>query len=109
MTTLFAFCFWSICNIVALNALQQREFSLSARPYDMKMDSGGRIFLAAGNQLFRLADNLTVEENVTLGSSVLRVALSSDERRLAVCWTDAFRRNLTCGVFNASNFNAGPE
>ena len=109
MTALFAFCFWSICNIVALNGLQQGEFSLSARPYDMKVDSGGRVFLATGNQLFRLDDNLTVEENVTLGSSVLRVALSSDERRLAVCWTDAFRSNLTCGVFNASNFDAGPE
>ena len=109
MTTLFVCYFWSICNIVVLNAVQQGEFPLSARPYDMKMDSGGRVFLATGNQLFRLDDNLTVEENVTLGSSVLRVALSSDEKRLAVCWTDAFGSNLTCGVLNASNFNAGPE
>ena len=109
MTTLFVCYFWSICNIVVLNAMQQGEFPLSARPYDMKVDSGGRVFLAAGNQLFRLDDNLTVEDNVTLGSSVLRVALSSDEKRLAVCWTDAFGSNLTCGVLNASNFNAGPE
>ena len=44
------------------------EFSLSASPSDMKVDGGGRVFLAAGNQLLRLDSNLTLQENVTLGS-----------------------------------------
>jgi len=70
----------------------------------MKVDGGGRVFLAAGNQLFRLDSTLTLQENVTLGSSVLRVALSSDERRVVVCLSD-----LSCVVYNASDFGAGEQ
>ena len=86
MSALISWCIW-FCCIVALNA-QQREFSLSAAPFDMKVDSGGRVFLAAGNQLLRLDSTLALQENVTLGSSVLKVALSSDERRVVVCLSD---------------------
>ena len=39
---------------------------------------------------------------MTLGSSVLRVALSSDKRRVVVCLSD-----LSCAVYNASDFGAG--
>ena len=102
MSTLIGWCIW-FCCIAALNA-QQREFSLSAAPSDMKVDGDGRVFLAAGNQLFRLDSTLALQENVTLGSStsVLRVALSSDERRVVVCLSD-----LSCAVYNASDFGAG--
>ena len=70
----------------------------------MKVDGDGRVFLSAGNQLFRLDSTLALQENVTLGSSVLRVALSSDERRVVVCLSD-----LSCAVYNASDFGAGEQ
>ena len=70
----------------------------------MKVDSGGWVFLAAGNQLLRLDSTLTLQENVTLDSSVLRVALSSDKRRVVVCLSD-----LSCAVYNASDFGAGEQ
>ena len=103
MSTLIGWwCIW-FCCIAALNA-QQREFSLSAAPSDMKVDGDGRVFLAAGNQLFRLDSTLALQENVTLSSSVLRVALSSDERRVVVCLSD-----LSCAVYNSSDFSAGEQ
>ena len=102
MRTLIVCCIW-FCSVAAVNT-QQREFSLSASPSDMKVDGEGRVFLAAGSQLLRLDSNLTLQENVTLGSSVLRVALSSDERRVVVCLSD-----LSCAVYNASDFGAGEQ
>ena len=91
-------------GLTVLVAAQQREFSLPTTPSDTKVDGGGRVFLAAGNQLFRLDSSLALQENVTLASSVLRVALSSDERRVVVCLGD-----LSCAVYNASDFAAGEQ
>ena len=102
MRTLIVCCIW-FCSVAAVNT-QQREFSLSASPSDMKVDGGGRVFLAAGNQLLRLDSTLALQENVTLGSSVLKVALSSDERRVVVCLSD-----MSCAVYNASDFGAGEQ
>ena len=102
MNTLISWCIW-FCCIAALNA-QQREFSLSAAPSDMKVDGDGRVFLAAGNQLLRLDSTLALQENITLGGSVLKVALSSDESRVVVCLSD-----LSCAVYNASDFGAGEQ
>ena len=102
MSTLIVCCIW-FCSIAALNA-QQREFILSSGPSDMKVDSGGRVLVAAGNQLLRLDSTLALQENVTLGSSVLRMALSSDDRSLVVCLCD-----LSCVVYNASVFGAGEQ
>ena len=99
-----AFNRWRTCSalvwllFVLGGRTQQRDFSLSARPSDMKVDDGGRVFLAAGNQLLRLDSTLALQENMTLGSNVLRVALSSDERRVVVCLSD-----LSCAVYNASD------
>jgi len=94
-----------LCYVLPLFvAAQQREFSLPNRPSDMKVDGGGQVFLAAGSQLLRLDSTLALQENVTLGSSVVRVALSSDERRVVVCLGD-----LSCAVYNASNFAAGEQ
>ena len=102
MSTLIGWCIW-FCCIAALNA-QQREFSLSAGLSDMKVDGDGRVFVGAGNQLFRLDSTLALQENMTLSSSVLKVALSSDERRVVVCLGD-----LSCAVYNASDFGAGEQ
>ena len=99
MRTLVLCCI-CFCSVAAV----QREFSLSANPSNMKVDGGGRVFLAAGNQLLRLDSTLALQENVTLGSSVLRVALSSDERRVVVCLSD-----MSCAVYNASDFGAGEQ
>ena len=98
------------CRIVLYYVLplfvtaQQREFSLPDRPSDTKVDGDGRVFLAAGSQLLRLDSTLALQENVTLGSSVVRVALSSDERRVVVCLGD-----LSCAVYNASDFAVGEQ
>ena len=70
----------------------------------MKVDGGGRVFLGAGNRLARLNSTLALHENMTLGTSVLRVALSSDERRVVVCLSDK-----SCVVYNASDFGAGEQ
>ena len=102
MRTLILRCIW-FCSVAAVNA-QHREFSLSASPSDMKVDGDGRVFLAAGNQLLRVDSSLALQENMTLGSSVLRVALSSDERRVVVCLSD-----LSCAVYNASDFGTGEQ
>ena len=102
MRTLIVCCIW-FCSFAAVNT-QQRKFSLSASPSDMKVDGGGRVFLAGSNQLLRLDSTLALQENVTLGSSVLKVALSSDERRVVVCLGD-----LSCAVYNASDFVAGEQ
>ena len=90
--------------LLVIGETHQREFSLSAGPSDMKVDGSGRVFLAAGNQLLRLDSTLALQENVTLGGSVLRVALSSDERRVVVCLSD-----LSCAVYNASDLGAGEQ
>ena len=84
--------------------MQLGVFSLSTRPSDMKVDSSGQVFLAIGSQLFRLNSTLALQENMTLGSSVVRVALSSDERRVVVCLGD-----LSCAVYNTSDFAAGEQ
>ena len=96
--------FFLYCVFPLLVAAQQREFFYSGGSANMTVDSGGRVFLAAGNQLLRLDSTLALQENVTLGSSVLRVALSSDERRVVVCLSD-----LSCAVYNASDFGAGEQ
>ena len=102
MRTLIVCCIW-FCSVAAVNT-QQREFSLSAHPSDMKVDGDGRVFLAGSNQLLRLDSTVALQENMTLSSSVLKVALSSDERRVVVCLSD-----LSCAVYNASDFGAGEQ
>ena len=93
-------CYIWFCSVGAV----QREFFLSASPSDMTVGGSGRVFLAAGNQLLRLNSTLALQENVTLGSSVLKMALSSDEWRVVVCLSD-----LSCAVYNASDFGAGEQ
>ena len=82
----------------------QTDFPLPSQPSDMTVDSGGGVFLAAGSQLFRLDRNLALQENVTFGSDVLKISLSSDESRLVVCLSDE-----SCAVYSASDFSTGPQ
>ena len=64
----FVVCKLLLCCIISiLFAAQQREISLATNPSDLKVDASGRIFLAAGSQLFRLDNTLALHENVTLG------------------------------------------
>ena len=101
---------WRTCSVLLLLLLvtrgraQQREFYFSGGSASMTVDGDGRVFLATGNQLLRLDSTLALQENVTLGSNVLRVALSSDERRVVVCLSD-----MSCAVYNASDFGAGEQ
>ena len=82
----------------------QTDFPLPSQPSDMTVDSGGGVFLAAGSQLFRLDSNLALQENVTLDSDVLKIALSNDESRLVVCLSDE-----SCDVYSGTDFSAGPQ
>ena len=101
---LVSYSFFLNCVLPLLVVAQQREFYFSSGSSDMKVDGGGGVFLAASNQLLRLDSTLALQENMTLGSSVLRVALSSDDRRVVVCLSD-----MSCAVYNASDFGAGEE
>ena len=70
----------------------------------LQVDSTGRTFLAADNYLYRLNAQLIQEERVDLGSYVIDQGLAlSSTGMLVVCLED-----LSCSVYNASNFSTGP-
>ncbi len=66
------------------------------------VDSDGRVFLSAGSRLLRLDGGLTLSEDVTVESSILQIALSTDGSRLVACFVDE-----SCAVYDAGNFSAG--
>ena len=66
------------------------------------MDEDGKIYTAAGSQLYRLNSDLVQEESWPLRTDAVNISLSSDGRWLVVCLTD-----LSCEVYNANNFSAG--
>ena len=82
---------------------QQFDFpsSLSRSP-GLQVDGDGKIYTAAGSQLWRLNSDLLLEERRVLSSEAVNISLSSDGRWLVVCLTD-----LSCEVYNANNFSAG--
>ncbi len=69
---------------------------------DMAVDSGGRVFLAAGTRLLRLDGNLNLSEDVAVASTILQIALSNDGNKLVVCFSDE-----SCAVYDSGNFSAG--
>ncbi len=71
---------------------------------DMAVDSGGRAFLAAGTRLLRLDRDLNSTEDVTVTSSILQIALSSNGSKLVVCFADE-----SCAVYDDDNFGAGKQ
>ncbi len=70
----------------------------------LQVDSTGRTFLAADTYLYRLNAQLIQEERVDLRKYVIEEGLAlSSTGMLVVCLED-----LSCSVYNASNFSAGP-
>ena len=92
---------------VLCGAQQSQIFSLPDMdpPSDLRVDSSGTVFVAAGNELFRLDSDFDQQERTGLARSptaIQRIALSQDESRVVVCFDDE-----SCAVYNASNFDAG--
>ena len=71
----------------------------------LQVDSTRRVFVSAGNILFRLSPELVQEESISLSADVVSrgVALSGDGSKVVVCLTD-----LSCSVYNATDLAAGP-
>ena len=79
------------------------QFSLPDRPLTrhpaMQVDEEGRVYVTAGDQLFKLNSDLVPELNVTLSSVAVNISLSSGGEWLVVC-----TRDLSCAVYNTSDF-----
>ena len=89
--------------IAAIASSQQFDFPSSpSRSPGLQVDGDGKIYSAAGTQLYRLNSNLVQEERRVLSSEEVNISLSKDSRWLVVCLTD-----LSCEVYNANNFSAG--
>ena len=80
-----------------------QQFSLPGRPLTrhpgLQVDGEGRVYVTAGDQLFKLNSDLVPELNVTLFSVAVNISLSSGGEWLVVC-----TRNLSCAVYNTSDF-----
>ena len=90
--------------IAAIASSQRFDFpSIPSLSPGLQVDGDGKIYTAAGSQLYRLNSiNLVLEERRALSSEAVKISLSSDGRWLVVCLTD-----LSCEVYNANNFSAG--
>ena len=99
-----------LVSFVVLCGAQQSQFQLSEAdpPSDLRVDSNGTVFVAAGNELFRLDSDLVEQESIELAlgtsTTIQRIALSQDESRVVVCLNDE-----SCAVYIASNFAAGAQ
>ena len=69
----------------------------------LQVDSTGRVFVSAGNRLFRLSPDLVQEESISLSADVVDrgIALTSDGSKVVVCLTD-----LSCSVYNSTDLAA---
>ena len=93
----------SLLLLAVLSGCQRFDFPSSpSRSPGLQVDREGKVYTAAGNQLYRLNGNLVLEETRELTSEALNISLSSGGRWLVVCLTD-----LSCEVYNATNFAAG--
>ncbi|XP_064399093.1 plexin-A1-like isoform X2 [Halichondria panicea] len=80
------------------------DFAASPNGPGLQVDSTGRAYLAAGNNLYRLSAQLTPDETVDLGATVITRGLAlSSTGTVVVCLVD-----LSCSVYNGSNLSAGP-
>ena len=92
--------------IVAMSNCWQFNFPSSRTPSrapGLQVDNAGKVYASAGSQLYRLNSNLQLEETRSLTSETVNTSLSSDGRWFVVCLLD-----LSCEVYNATNFSAGP-
>ena len=89
--------------LAIVSSAQSFNFPSSpSRSPGLQVDEDGKIYTAAGSQLYRLNSNLVQEDSWTLRTDAVNISLSSDGRWLVVCLTD-----LSCEVYNANNFSAG--
>ena len=92
--------------LLSVDTLYCQSFGFVGSPNapGLQVDSTGRAFLAAGNNLYRLNAQLTPEETVDLGATVITRGLDlSSTGTVVVCLVD-----LSCSVYNGSNLSAGP-
>ena len=86
---------------------QVSQFDLPGQPLidypGLQVDSEGRAFVAAGNQLLRLGSDLVVEQNVSLAYRAVNISISPEGERLMVCKAD-----LSCVVYNTSDLTVEP-
>ena len=66
----------------------------------LQVDSQGRTFVAAGNQLYRLNRDLILQETVNLSSPAVDISLNSGGEWLVVC------TRISCTVYNTSDLNS---
>ena len=89
--------------IAVVSNCQRFDFlSSPSRSPGLQVDGDGQIYTSAGSQLYRLNSNLRPEETRNLTSEAVNISLSSDGGWLVVCLID-----LSCEVYNATNFSAG--
>ena len=95
--------FFGVLLVATISSCQRFNFPLSpSRSPGLQVDGDGKIYASAGDLLYRLNSDLVQEESWGLGTDALSISLSSDGRWLVVCLTD-----LSCEVYNATNFSAG--
>ena len=70
------------------------------------VDSQGRNYVIAGNQLLRLNRDLLLEQNVSLSDRAATFSLSPDEQRLFVCVNGMTDRS--CYLYSPSNLTVPP-
>ena len=102
-----------LASFVVLCGAQQSQFQLSDPPSDLRVDSNGTVFVAAGNELFRLGSDFVQQESIELdvgtSTTIQGIALSQDESRVVVCSRSVSSSAESCAVYDASNFTAGAQ
>ena len=99
------------CRIfcVTIISTAQQQFSLPGQPNDVVVSSTSNVYVStnfSGNgRVYRLNGTLVQQEVLQFpnGTTVLRIALSSDESRLIVCLS-----NNSCIDYNANYLTQGP-
>ena len=91
-----------IASFIACSACQQFSLPSPSRSADLQADVNfGKVYVSAGNSLYRLNSNFVLEERLNLTNGVVNISLSTNGRWLIVCLTD-----LSCEVYNATNLAA---
>ena len=106
---LWYMCFNGISLLHKECAAQVRQFNVPGQASDVVSSSSGQLFVSANvgqtGSLVRLNGSLDQQETLQYpsGTSVLRLALSSDESRLVTCVS-----NRSCIEYDVKNLGKGP-